>query len=84
MHACMVKRRNNLHVTIEKRQFGFFFVDGKAQADFTKHYIKQKLEHGFSRIWQDVQSKVKIYVLGTDLSGFKLEEFIRVLDLVNR
>ncbi|XP_011444074.3 syndetin isoform X1 [Magallana gigas] len=58
--------------------------DGKAQADFTKHYIKQKLEHGLSRIWQDVQSKVKIYVLGTDLSGFKLEEFIRVLDLVNR
>ncbi|XP_048779720.2 syndetin-like isoform X2 [Ostrea edulis] len=58
--------------------------DGKAQADFNKHYIKQKLEHGLSRIWQDVQSKVKMFVLGTDLSGFKLEEFIRVLDLVNR
>jgi hypothetical protein len=25
-----------------------------------------------------------MFVLGTDLSGFKLEEFIRVLDLVNR
>ncbi|XP_062608119.1 syndetin-like isoform X1 [Saccostrea cucullata] len=58
--------------------------DEKAQADFNQHYIKQKLEHGLSRIWQDVQSKVKIFVLGTDLSGFKLEEFIRVLDLVNR
>lgn len=69
---------------IPSPSFYVWFTDGKAQADFTKHYIKQKLEHGLSRIWQDVQSKVKIYVLGTDLSGFKLEEFIRVLDLVNR
>ncbi|XP_060086337.1 syndetin-like [Ylistrum balloti] len=47
-------------------------------------YIRQKLDHGLTRIWQDVQQKVKIYILGTDMANFKLEDFIRVLDLVNR
>ncbi|KAJ8298925.1 hypothetical protein KUTeg_022985 [Tegillarca granosa] len=54
------------------------------EANFNKQYVKQKLEHGQTRIWQDVQTKVKSFVLGTDLSAFKFEEFIRVLDLVNR
>lgn len=47
-------------------------------------YIRQKLDHGLTRIWHDVQQKVKIYILGTDMASFKLEDFIRVLDLVNR
>ncbi len=33
---------------------------------------------------QDVQQKLKPYILGIDLSGFKYDEFIRVLDIVNR
>ncbi|KAK3102020.1 hypothetical protein FSP39_008187 [Pinctada imbricata] len=55
-----------------------------SDVEVDQDYIHQKLEHGLTRIWQDVQSKVKVYVLGTDLSSFKLEEFIRVLDLINR
>ncbi|KAL4225130.1 hypothetical protein ACF0H5_015823 [Mactra antiquata] len=47
-------------------------------------YIKQKLEHGLGRIWQDVQQKVRTYILGIDLSPFKLEQFIQFLDIVNR
>ncbi|XP_060572099.1 syndetin-like isoform X2 [Ruditapes philippinarum] len=47
-------------------------------------YIKQKLEHGLGRIWQDIQQKVRTYILGIDLSAFKLEEFIQFLDTVNR
>ncbi|XP_052286176.1 syndetin-like isoform X2 [Dreissena polymorpha] len=47
-------------------------------------YIKQKLEHGLVRIWQDVQQKVRTYILGINLSAFKLEEFIHFLDIVNR
>ncbi|KAL5006892.1 hypothetical protein ScPMuIL_015698 [Solemya velum] len=57
---------------------------GNIEATFNRCYIKQKLEHGLVRIWQDVQQKVKTYILGTDLSEFKLEGFIQVLDLVNR
>ncbi|XP_072179287.1 syndetin-like [Diadema setosum] len=51
---------------------------------FSRKYIRTKLEHGLARIWQDVQQKVKTYLQGTDLSNFKYDDFIYVLDLVNR
>ncbi|XP_072029065.1 syndetin-like isoform X2 [Amphiura filiformis] len=57
---------------------------GNVEAQLNKKYIKQKLTHGLTRIWQDVQQKVKLYLLGTDLSSFKYDDFIYVLDLVNR
>jgi len=47
-------------------------------------YILQKLENGLLKIWLDVQQKVKIYLLSTDLSSFKYESLIQVLDIVNR
>ena len=52
--------------------------------EMTTMYIKQKLEHGRVRIWQDVQQKVRTYILAVSLSTFKLEEFIQFLDIVNR
>ncbi|XP_038176299.1 syndetin [Arvicola amphibius] len=54
------------------------------EASFDRSYVRQKLEHGLTRIWQDVQLKVKIYLLGTDLSIFKYDDFIFVLDIVSR
>ncbi|CAH1237851.1 VPS50 [Branchiostoma lanceolatum] len=54
------------------------------EATFNQRYVKQKLEHGLARIWQDVQQKVKLYLLGTDLSVFKIDDFLHVLDLVNK
>ncbi|GAB1290525.1 Syndetin [Apodemus speciosus] len=54
------------------------------EATFDRGYVKKKLEHGLSRIWQDVQLKVKTYLLGTDLSIFKYDDFIFVLDIVSR
>uniref|UniRef100_A0AAY4EIX6 Syndetin n=1 Tax=Denticeps clupeoides TaxID=299321 RepID=A0AAY4EIX6_9TELE len=47
-------------------------------------YVKKKLEHGLTRIWQDVQLKVKAYLLGTDMSSFKYDDFILVLDIISR
>ncbi|XP_015916520.1 syndetin [Parasteatoda tepidariorum] len=47
-------------------------------------YIKQKLEHGRIRIWQDVQQKVKGFLLASDLSSFKFDEFIHILALIQR
>lgn len=64
-----------------------YFLDveeGAEELSFNKKYIKQKLDHGLTRIWMDVQQKVKLFVLGTDLAHFKLEEFIRVLDIIHR
>lgn len=59
-------------------------VGDNVEANFNRHYVNQKLEYGRGRIWQDVQQKVKMFVLGTDLSGFKLDDFIYVLDIINR
>jgi len=47
-------------------------------------YTKNKLEAGLGRIWQDVQSKVKQFVLGSDLSQFSIESFLHFLDLLHR
>lgn len=57
---------------------------GAEETSFDRGYIKKKLEHGLTRIWQDVQLKVKTYLLGTDLSIFKYDDFIFVLDIISR
>ncbi|XP_006891534.1 PREDICTED: coiled-coil domain-containing protein 132 [Elephantulus edwardii] len=57
---------------------------GTEETNFDRGYVKKKLEHGLSRIWQDVQLKVKTYLLGTDLSIFKYDDFIFVLDIISR
>lgn len=54
------------------------------EAEFSHNYIKQKLECGLLRIWQDVQQKVKAYISSCDLSSFKYDEFIKILDIVRR
>uniref|UniRef100_A0A672IR53 VPS50 EARP/GARPII complex subunit n=1 Tax=Salarias fasciatus TaxID=181472 RepID=A0A672IR53_SALFA len=63
--------------------------DGAAAAEsdevlVDRSYVKKKLEHGLTRIWQDVQLKVKAYILGTDMSNFKYDDFIVVLDVISR
>lgn len=55
-----------------------------AEAAYNKNYIQQKLDHGLNRIWKEVQERIKSHVLATDLSYFKYDDFIYVLDLVNR
>ncbi|KAG3277598.1 VPS50, EARP/GARPII complex subunit, transcript variant X1 [Ictidomys tridecemlineatus] len=59
-------------------------VMGTEETNFDRGYVKKKLEHGLTRIWQDVQLKVKTYLLGTDLSIFKYDDFIFVLDIISR
>ncbi|TRZ01837.1 hypothetical protein DNTS_004278 [Danionella cerebrum] len=59
-------------------------VDGSEESTVGRSYVKKKLEHGLSRIWQDVQLKVKAYLLGTDMSNFKYDDFIVVLDVISR
>ncbi|XP_073190045.1 syndetin isoform X4 [Lepidochelys kempii] len=59
-------------------------VIGAEETNFDHSYVQKKLEHGLSRIWQDVQLKVKTYLLGTDMSNFKYDDFIFVLDIISR
>jgi len=61
-------------------------TNGSALSDsaIRQSYIQQKLENGLLKIWLDIQQKVKTYLLSTDLSSFKYDSFIHVLDIVNR
>nr|CAD7591027.1 unnamed protein product [Timema genevievae] len=54
------------------------------EASFNKEYVKQKLENGLARIWQDVQSRISVYLLGSDLAWYKFDEFLQVLGIVHR
>ncbi|XP_059490608.1 syndetin [Neocloeon triangulifer] len=49
----------------------------------TQH-IKQKLEKGRSSIWQDMQSKVASLIIACDPSNYKFDEFLCILDLVDK
>jgi hypothetical protein len=46
-------------------------------------YVRQKLEMGRTRVWHDVQAKVAALLMGCEPSDFKVEEFLRILDLVD-
>nr|XP_023667623.1 syndetin isoform X3 [Paramormyrops kingsleyae] len=59
-------------------------TSGSDEPIFDRSYVKKKLQHGLTRIWQDVQLKVKAYLLGTDMSSFKYDDFIFVLDIISR
>ena len=49
-----------------------------------RRYVAQKLEHGRSRIWLDVQGRVRAFLLAADLAHFKFDDFIQILDVVHR
>ena len=56
----------------------------KRESDGVRQYCRNKLEAGVARVWQDVQSKVKAYVLASDLSQFSIDSFLHFLDLLHR
>lgn len=58
--------------------------DLAVEEDFNKKYVEQKLEHGRARLWQEIQQKIRLLLLAVDLSSFKFNEFIHVLNLINR
>lgn len=47
-------------------------------------YIHEKLKKGQTRIWNDMQSKICIFIASTKLSHLKYENFIQVLSIVQR
>jgi len=53
------------------------------ELDGSQEYVDQKLQHGSARIWQDVQTKIKTFLLACDFSGFKIDEFMRILSIVH-
>ncbi|XP_065333095.1 syndetin [Cloeon dipterum] len=54
------------------------------ESSMAAQYIKQKLETGRVRIWHDVQIKVAAVISSCDPSSYKFDDFLSILDLVDR
>ncbi|KAF5276706.1 hypothetical protein FQR65_LT16233 [Abscondita terminalis] len=52
--------------------------------NFNKQYIKQKLENGLLKVWHDVQSKISMLLLNSDLASYKFDQFLQILGVVHR
>ena len=55
---------------------------GSSDAD--RLYIERKLANGKMRIWQDVQTKVRVFVLANDLSGLGIDTFLEFMDVIHK
>lgn len=47
-------------------------------------YVEKKLSTGKMRVWQDVQTKTKIFVLANDLSSLGMDHFLEFMDVIHR
>jgi len=56
----------------------------ESEANFNDDYINQKLQNGSSHVWQDIQTKIRTFLLAFDFSGFKIDEFMQVLSVIHR
>ncbi|XP_025830981.1 syndetin isoform X2 [Agrilus planipennis] len=54
------------------------------EENFNRQYIKQKLESGLLKIWHDVQSKISVVLLNSNLASYKFDQFVQVLSVVHR
>ena len=43
-------------------------------------FVIKKLSNGFQRIWQDVQTKVKVLLTANPVQGINIEDFLKIID----
>jgi hypothetical protein len=55
----------------------------KLESLLQRQYVEKKLESGLGRIWQDVQTKVRVLVLSSNLAELDIDLFIRFLDIIH-
>lgn len=58
--------------------------DNDVEVTLSKQYVKHKLENTMFRVWHDVQIKISKYLMNADLTYTKFEQFVQVLDMINR
>ena len=46
-------------------------------------YVERRLTNGLSRIWQDVQTKVRQLTVANGLSGLTIDQFLKVTDVLH-
>jgi hypothetical protein len=55
----------------------------KLESLLQRQYVEKKLESGLGRIWQDVQTKVRVLVLSSNLAELDIDLFIQFLDIIH-
>lgn len=61
-----------------------FINDPEAESE-QNYYIEQKFKSGYSRIWNDIQSKLSVFLSTSQtLHTLKYEQFIQVISIVQR
>jgi len=56
--------------------------DTAGEIDVTQEYVNQKLQNGSSHVWQDIQTKIKTFLLAVDFTGFKIDDFMQILSVI--
>ena len=51
-----------------------------AQETQENEFVLKKLSNGFQRIWQDVQTKVKVLLTANPVKGINIEDFLKIID----
>lgn len=57
---------------------------GQEEEDSPDIYIQQKLKKGQSRVWNDILTKVCLFLQSAKLTALKYDQFIQVLSVVQR
>lgn len=61
------------------------FINDPDAENEQNHYIQQKFKCGYSRIWNDIQSKLSVFLSTSQtMHTLKYEQFIQVLSIVQR
>lgn len=61
------------------------FLNNPEAENEQNYYIEQKFKSGYSRIWNDIQSKLSVFLSTSQtLHTLKYEQFIQVLSIVQR
>ena len=49
-----------------------------------RQYVLKKLNNGLPRVWQDVQTKVRLLIVANDVSELNIDNFLRIMDVIHR
>jgi hypothetical protein len=64
--------------------FSYIIATNSDTPEPSQEFLLQKLESGSSRLWHEIQQKMKTFILENNMSHFKFEPFIQVLKVINR
>ncbi|KAK6634867.1 hypothetical protein RUM44_000114 [Polyplax serrata] len=72
------------HHSQDKEHINTGIPSKDVEMTLNKQYVKQKLENGLKRLWNDIQGKLSVFLTAQDFADYKFEELLVILGLVHR